>query len=82
MTIEPITKAEFGAVPTPKRLLPESVAVQALAVEEGVKFPCKWEHAKGQRCASHSTFAWVGRRNHMKFLVRCYNKVVYVWRIE
>lgn len=85
MTIEPITKEEFGALPhAPHALSPEVAALVALPLGKGIKFPCRWKHLLPPKtgCTGISLFHQTSKLRGFKITMRCYNHVVYIWKLS
>jgi hypothetical protein len=90
-TIQPITLEEFegarGAVVGGRGRKPssEAVAVKALGVGMGIKFPCRWNHKQPRIsrlpvCQGLGTIWRIGRKHGMKVSPICRDGTVYVVR--
>ncbi len=85
MTIERIDPSEIPArgrgVPTGTRS-EEGLAVEALAVGEAVKFPCRWNHVVGGWvCSGITGMRVVAKRNGFEVTCRCHEKTLYIHRV-
>lgn len=86
MTIEPITQEEFAKVTVGVgggwNASPETVAVLALPVGQGIKFPCRWNHSERGNVCYGITGLHTAAKNHGmvgQFNFRCMDKVLYVF---
>ena len=81
--VELITRAEweqarmYSKSPIAKPLL------EALAVGNGFKIPCTWNHStkrRGRNCHGMTIFNHAAKRMGIKVNQRCKDKMLYIWR--
>jgi len=83
MAIEKITKEEFdGLKLSNTRRSPETKAVEALAMGEGLKITCRWSHSKSEQCSGRSIINHAAKRKGQSISATCRDGFLYVLRVE
>ena len=80
--VELITRAEWEQVQMFSKSPIAKPLLVALAVGNGFKIPCTWNHNPGKRqnCHGMSIFNHAAKKMGIKVNQRCKDKMLYIWR--
>jgi hypothetical protein len=83
MPITHISKEEFLAVHVraPHETSAEVTALLALAPDEGLRMPCRWNHYRKTQCRGGMLLHHAAKRHGFKVNTACKRGILYVWRL-